>query len=350
MPRGNYQAICNIDRERLVIAFVEGRDYQAAARNLNIARQTARNIAVHFNTTGRVERRPRGGARQPKIDGEMVDYLIGKIEAKPTSTLQDQMQVDMQNKPAVSHQAISKKLDGLLYTVKDIREVPIQWNIPEVKVERRQFANWLMGDGLHVHKVFIDEFGANVWTARTKGKAPVGQRAVRIVEGQRGQNVTICLAISPLAGLVHSTVFAGGMTRERFSGFLMELAEFMRFFDEDYVAICDNVPSNRQVPNFGEQGTLRYLPRYSPFINACEIAGSCLKAVVKQRLVEPGVQREIYDRVASQDETLYNRRIRIVSREMDNALPVLTVHKCAAFVNHIMRYMPACIREEDVFV
>ena len=36
---------------------------------------------------------------------------------------------------------------------------------------------------------------------------------------------TVCLAIRPLLGLVHFTVFAGGMTQERLSNFLMELAE-----------------------------------------------------------------------------------------------------------------------------
>ena len=69
------------------------------------------------------------------------------------------------------------------------------------------------GDGLHVRKVFIDEFGLSVWTSRSKRRAPRGQRAVRVVEGQRGKNVTVCLAISPLLGLVHSTIMEGGMNR-----------------------------------------------------------------------------------------------------------------------------------------
>lgn len=226
----------------------------------------------------------------------------------------------------------------------------MQWNTPAVKLERQQFANWLMGDGLHVHKIFIDEFGANVWTARSKGRALAGQRAVRIVEGQRGQNVTVCLAISPLLGLVHWVVFPGGMTQTLYGDFLMELAELLRYNDDEYVLLCDNVRSHLNAPNFGDQGTLKYLPKYSPFINACEMAGSCLKAAVKQKLSEPAIQQEIYDRVAPQDETLPNRRIRVVSREMVNSLPVLTVQKCSDFVQHIMQYVPACIRGEDIFV
>lgn len=61
MQRGAYQTISNVDRERLVDAFIEGRDYQELARNLNIARQTARNIIVNFMRNDRVERQNRGG-------------------------------------------------------------------------------------------------------------------------------------------------------------------------------------------------------------------------------------------------------------------------------------------------
>ena len=79
---------------------------------------------------------------------------------------------------------------------------------------------WAMrDDGLNRHKIFIDEFGINVWTARSKGRAVRGNRAVRIVEGQRGQNLTICLAISSYYGLIHSTTINGGMTGEMFSNF-----------------------------------------------------------------------------------------------------------------------------------
>ena len=130
------EIIKQFDCKWLVRAFVEGRDYQDVARDLGIARQMARNIVVNFRTTGRVDWRPRGGAWQEKIDSQIVDYLMEKIKCKATSTLKDlhdQMWVDMRGKPAVSYQAISKKLDGLMYTVKDIRGVPVQWNTLEIR-------------------------------------------------------------------------------------------------------------------------------------------------------------------------------------------------------------------------
>lgn len=319
MSRGTYNAVSDIDRQRLVDAFVEGLDYQAVARTLNISRQTARNIIVNFNMERRVERLPRGGSRRKKIDEEMTAYLLSKIEAKPTSTLkelQEQMRIDLPNKSPVSHQAISKKLDGLFYTLKNVRPVPVQWNTSSVKEEQRQFANWLLGNGRNVLKVFVDEFGANVGTSRSKGRSSVGERAVRFVERQRGQNVTICLAISSL-GVVHLSIFPGAMTKERFGEFLIELDQLLQILDENYVVLCDNARPHLNSANFGDQGMIRYLPKFSPFMNACEFAGSCLKAAVKRKLTEPQIQEEIYDREVVRTETLHQRRIRIVSREIE---------------------------------
>ena len=89
MRRGNYHALSDVDRQRLVDAFVGGRDYQAVARALGITRQTARKIIVDVKMCGRIKWRPRGGSRQKKIDDEMTAYLLSKIEAKPTSALKE---------------------------------------------------------------------------------------------------------------------------------------------------------------------------------------------------------------------------------------------------------------------
>ena len=186
--------------------------------------------------------------------------------------------------------------DGAMYTIEDIRPVPAQWNTSERKQERRHFADWLMNEGVNHHKVFVDEFGVNVWTARSKGRSPRGTRAVYIVEGQRGKNITICLAISPLIGLVHWRVIVGGMTQNLFSDFLMELAELLCVHEEPFFVLCDNACAHHDAPNMGDQGEVVYLPKYAPYLNACEMAGSCLKAAIKRNLTEPETPKELYNR------------------------------------------------------
>ena len=42
----------------------------------------------------------------------------------------------------------------------------------------------------------------------------------------------------------------------------MELAEFLRCNNDEYVVLCDNVRSHLNASNFYDRGTLPYLPRY----------------------------------------------------------------------------------------
>lgn len=107
--------------------------------------------------------------------------------------MNEKLHIELPDKPHMSYQAFSSRLDGAMYTIKDIRSVPIQWySTRERKQIRRHFTEWLMKEGVNRYKVYLDEFGVYVWTARTKGRSLRGTRAVYIVEGQ---NIIICLAI-----------------------------------------------------------------------------------------------------------------------------------------------------------
>ena len=66
------------------------------------------------------------------------------------------------------------------------------------------------------------ECGYNIWTSRSQGRARQGERAYRQVCGQRGGNVTVALAISPINGLMFHSAIIGGMNAERFSVFLAQ--------------------------------------------------------------------------------------------------------------------------------
>ncbi|GFS09061.1 transposase [Elysia marginata] len=67
---------------------------------------------------------------------------------------------------------------------------------------------------------YIGEAGINLWTKRTRGRARRSDRAVRIVQERRGQNLTITFAVNVMNGLVHHELHLGGMTAERFSQLL----------------------------------------------------------------------------------------------------------------------------------
>ena len=85
-----------------------------------------------------------------------------------------------------------------------------------------------MNHAIMRHCVFIDECGYNNWTARNHERARQGERAHRQVCGQRGRNVTVALAVSPVYGLVFHSAYIGGMNAPRFHDFLAQTRQKCR--------------------------------------------------------------------------------------------------------------------------
>ena len=263
------------------------------------------------------------------------------------------MQIVLSNtfpqKPSISPQTISRILDGELISLKDLRSIPPQWNDSTVKDERKQYMEWLTTDGLVNNIVFVDEFGINCWTARTKGRSTIGQRAVRVSNRQRGQNLTFCVAISPQFGFIHIKFVTGGFCKRHFCDFLMEIDQLL--FDHEAVILCDNCQAHKGAPSLSENHKLMYLPRYSPFLNCAEMAGSQLKATVKRKLTEPHMRREMDNNVdaAASGRTLHAHRLFILERELQSATNDLDQRMCQNFLRHVMSYTSRCLREEDIF-
>ena len=107
---------------------------------------------------------------------------------------------------------------------------------------------WMVDFGSQLHLLYADETGFNVWTSRTRGRSRIGQPAVRQVEGQRGRNITVALAVSPRHGLIHSKITQGGMTQEVYSEFLSEISALME--DEEFTLLMDNARAHNDCPRF----------------------------------------------------------------------------------------------------
>ena len=75
--------------------------------------------------------------------------------------------------------------------MKMVRDCPAERNSERVKGARRAYSEWMIDEGIGKHRVYIDECGYNLWTRRTYGRAVVGERANRIVGGQRGSGALI---------------------------------------------------------------------------------------------------------------------------------------------------------------
>ena len=75
------------------------------------------------------------------------------------------------------------------------------------------------------------------------------ERAYRQVAGQRGNNITITLAVSSTFGLIHHSMHIGGTNQGRFQAFLQESAENLP--ENETTVIFDGAPS----PGTNSRGT-----------------------------------------------------------------------------------------------
>ncbi|GFN74868.1 Dde superfamily endonuclease [Plakobranchus ocellatus] len=124
--------------------------------------------------------------------------------------------------------------------------------------------------------IFIDEAGINIWTKRTRGRAVRGRRAVRVVQGRRGPNLTMTFA-----------------------------------------AVNLPLPQNFSV---------RYLPPYSPFLNICENAIALWKGNIKDSLAE------VRDQLLRED---HQQRMATLGQLAEQGTAVVTLHRMqAAFRAH----------------
>ena len=131
----------------------------------------------------------------------------------------------------------------MLFRVKLVRPVPADRKRLDVLQRRKIYGIWFMNHAIMCHCVFIDECGYNIWTARNHGRARQGERAYRQVCGQRGWNVTVALAVSPVNGLAFHSVYIGGMSAPRFN----DLAKTKQNLDpdEEVIFIYDGAPAHR---------------------------------------------------------------------------------------------------------
>lgn len=347
-----YSRISTEMREALIRVYEDGRDFILTAENLNINRRTAYGIIQRYQRTGRIAVLPRGGDKASILTNEMKAALVNFVEEKPTITL-DELRAKLvdtfPDKPMVSRMTISRALDGSLITLKLLRTIPTQWNTDEVKDARKTFVEWLLREYSSKTLIYLDECGFNIWTARSQGRAFRGQRAVRVVCGQRGKNMTALLAVSPKHGLVHNTIIEGGMTKELFADFLSEISALLQ--EEDIVVIFDNAPAHRVPPALGHSHEMHALPKYSPVLNITERAISCLKSHAKRRLSDPSVQAHFHSHIAAAQagKTLHRHRMDNLRTIIEACMPEITVEKCSQWFNHMFSYFPACMNKNDIF-
>ena len=181
------------DKKRLIHAYLAREDYLLLAEQLNIPLSTARGIvsrAIKTNDPENIEEGKRGGPTNTKVDDEMKEVIRDILSGNPAITLVNlntELQRRLPNKPRVTAKHLGTICNGMFFTLKKLQAAPADRNRPDVKAQRKEYATWFLEDALCAPRVvYIDEAGFNVWTQRTRGRAPVGEPAVRtyVITGQ----------------------------------------------------------------------------------------------------------------------------------------------------------------------
>ncbi|VEN59567.1 unnamed protein product [Callosobruchus maculatus] len=94
---------------------------------------------------------------------------------------------------------IGNYLEGRLSTIKQVHKQPISMNSEENKRKRAEYVTALnryieLGEQI----VWIDQTNFNLFCRRTRGRSRVGVRAVQHLPAERGPNVYLIGAISPV--------------------------------------------------------------------------------------------------------------------------------------------------------
>ena len=228
------------DRARLVECFEDGEDFVSLALTLGIKRTTAYSIVGTYVKEGRVGTLSHGGGRQNIIDDETMDFLVLLLGSNCLLTLKelkDTVRSVWPEKPHFSEVTLSRTLDGELISLKLTRDSPSERNSDRVLGMRRDYAQWMLAEGMNQDRIYIDECGFNIWTRRNYGRAKVGDR---VIHGQRGRNANVICAISNRCGILYHEVHFGAVNKERFSSFMRTIELLLE--GSNCVIIMDNAP------------------------------------------------------------------------------------------------------------
>ena len=138
--RGHYNTTSIADRERLIGAFDDGRDYSDLAEAMGINNSTVYSIIARHQQCLPVAR-PRGGRRaeQVVLTDDVVARIVDIVEGNPAFTLRQIK--DALNGVDISLSSIARALDGALITMKKLEDAPVERNLPRIKAVGESMPN-----------------------------------------------------------------------------------------------------------------------------------------------------------------------------------------------------------------
>lgn len=163
-------------RTQIVTVHEAEGEWREKARQLNIPTGTAYRWVKEGDKPDM-----RGGRRHGKVTEAHRAYMVTMIEENPRTTLSEIVEGLLREFGlAVSKPTISKHLDAMLYTLKQVRFEPERANTDANKEKRRDFVNSLLSfQSRNMPIVYMDETNFNLHITRTEGRSRKGEDICR---------------------------------------------------------------------------------------------------------------------------------------------------------------------------
>ncbi|KAK8789854.1 hypothetical protein WA158_000790 [Blastocystis sp. Blastoise] len=358
--RGHYSIITDETRKRIIDFYTSGAtDFSSFCQTMKVNESTARSIISSYVKNGKVVRQVPSGRKAKVVSQEMKDQIINSIDENCCITL-GQIRGKLiavfpgQEIPSVS--TIFRTINGLFYSTKKVQISPADRNSPTTIEKRHEYADWLASNRDSFNFVYVDESGFNLWEKRIFGRSKIGSPAIMVVDGQRGCNISLVLAISGLRGNVHHQFFRNSVGSEQFLEFLTGLCETLRGIStaKPFCIIMDNcsIHKTKEILDFlGASGiAFHFLPPWSPFLNPIEESFSSIKTKARSNIASFDWSKEnILSEARAHEMTLLDYRYFILELMVTDSFPSsLTIENVQKWEQHSMDFLRRCQNDEII--
>jgi transposase len=325
----------NLDRRRIVDAYLAGDSVAAIARFLSLNRSTIYLIIRVYKEENRVEKNPRGGSRVSKLTTVDHERIRAMVDADCCLSLREIARRHQEaTGVSISKTSVDRCLSSFHYTLKRLHPIPADRNTDRTLGLRAEYVSrfmTLLGTTEQRRILFIDEAGFSVSMRTSRGQSLIGSLANLTIPALCSRNISICAAMSS-EGLIHYSVQTCAFNTDSFCDFLWVL--MTRLTEEGIdsaTLIGDNVAFHRStrardiIISGGHH--LDFLAPYSPFLNPIENAFSKWKESVRR------------SNPRSEEELL---------RGIEQGFLSITPDDCASFSRHLFAYFPRCLNREVI--
>jgi transposase len=301
---GRQKNITNELRASIIHALESGVcSRKSAAATFQVPYPTVVRIYAKFLKEGVTAKKTQGGRKPRKLCEEEVQSIREWLDEDCTLTLAElQVKLRTARRISISLTTIRTYILEFNYTLKRVQTIAAASANPERDAERRVYSEWFLrmtNSGRII--VYFDETGFQVSMRRYYGRAPAGQRALRVVPAIKTTNRTVMAAMSR-DGLIHYKALEGPGNRVRLLQYLDELFTIFEAREMTRVIlVMDNAVFHRcaeiRAAIEGKGHELAFLPAYSPFFNPIENMFSQWKSLVRGG--SPGNEAELMGMVGS---------------------------------------------------